>query len=105
MGDGETPGSERRTSPRDAVFYRTTARLADGATIALDIVNISATGLMGRTPAELEADTRLDIALPQGAGRLARVAWVMGGRIGAEFLTPIEAQDYAGLLAQMPRGD
>ena len=96
--------AERRRSERDEVFYRTAPRLADGTRTPIDIVNLSRTGFMARSEAQIAEGTRLRIKLPVIGEVEALVVWALGGRIGAEFRVVLDSASYFNLLAAMPRG-
>lgn len=104
MAEGALAYREQRGAPRDEVYYRTRATRADGASIALLIVNLSAMGLMARCDTDLAAGERLRVTLP-GVGTLtAEVRWALGGRIGCELDRMIPLADYYELLAVLLKG-
>ena len=96
---------ERRRMEREEVFYRTMLTATGGATVPVDLVNISRTGFMARTDAPLTEGTRARIRLPVTSEMDARIVWALGGRVGAEFREPIEPLTYFKLLAALPRGN
>lgn len=96
---------ERRRSERELVFYRTSLRLDDQRRVPVELVNLSRTGFMARTEADLAEEARLHIRLPVTGELSGRIVWSLGGRIGAEFRHPMDAATYFTLVASLPRGD
>jgi len=94
---------DRRGAPRQEVYHRTRGTLAAGGSVALQVVNVSATGFMARTEAELEPGARLQVRLPIVGERHAEVRWALAGRIGCQFDRPIDLADYLGLLGALAR--
>lgn len=104
MGIPARAVNERRDVSRDEVHYRARAVSADGQSVGLLIVNLSAQGLMARTPRDHPVGERLTITLPVIGPITAEVRWSLGGRIGCELPRPIELADYYELLAAMVKG-
>lgn len=96
--------NDRRDVPRDEVDYRARATGADGKPVGLLVVNLSAQGLMARTPRDHAVGERLTITLPVVGTIIAEVRWSLGGRIGCELTRAIELADYYELLAAMVKG-
>lgn len=96
-------GQDARGTPRDEVLHRTRATGADGASMKLVIVNISATGLMARCETMPDVDDPILVSLPILGGVPAAVRWVLGGRIGCEFAHPIGLAEYYGMLSVLLR--
>lgn len=94
---------DRRGAPREEVYHRTRGVLASGGSVPLQVVNVSATGFMARTEAELEPGTRLQVRLPVVGERPAEVRWALAGRIGCQFDRPVDLADYLGLLGALAR--
>jgi len=89
---------ERRSSERDEVFYRTRASAAGLGTFPVQIVNISAQGLMARTETELPVGQQFAIRLPVVGEIRAEVRWALGGRVGCQFARMIDLAPYLELL-------
>ena len=104
MGAAALAYNERRELPRDEVHYRTRATDAGGRSVGLLIVNLSAQGLMARTPRDHAVGERMTVTLPVVGSVIAEVRWSLGGRIGCELTRPIDLADYYGLLAAMVAG-
>ncbi|AGH48497.1 MULTISPECIES: hypothetical protein [Sphingomonadales] len=85
---------EKRRVARDDVFLRTTIRLPGSQEIPAEIINISRFGFMARMAAIVAQEASVDIRLPDGSERRARVAWALGNRIGAEFRPAMDAEEY-----------
>ncbi|EPR16622.1 pilus assembly protein PilZ [Sphingobium indicum IP26] len=75
---------------------------AQGRTHGTRIINISALGLMCRTEAPLGIGERVTIWLPVVKDHAAEVRWSEDGRIGVEFLKPIEPRVYEAMLSLIP---
>jgi len=96
--------NERRELLRDEVDYRARAVGADGKPVGLLVVNLSAQGLMARTPRDHPVGERLTITLPVVGAIIAEVRWSLGGRIGCELTRPIDLADYYEVLAALVKG-
>ena len=95
---------DKRELPRDEVDYRARAIGADGKPVSLLIVNLSAQGLMARTPRDHLIGERLIVTLPVVGPIIAEVRWSLGGRIGCELTRPIDLADYYEVLAALVKG-
>ena len=93
--------ADDRLLRRDEVEYRARAVGPDVASLAFLIVNVSPQGLMARCGASLEPGDLVRVQLPLLGEVGAEVRWALGGRIGCQFLQPIAADDYSGLLAAL----
>ena len=94
---------ERRQSEREEVFYRTRANTAGGGNFPVQVVNISANGLMARTDTEVSVGQALTVRLPVIGEVKAEVRWALGGRIGCQFARMIELTTYLDLLGALAR--
>jgi hypothetical protein len=92
---------DRRGAPREEVYHRTRATLGTSESLSVQIVNVSATGFMARTEAEIDPGTAIEIRLPVVGTRAAEVRWVLAGRIGCQFARPIDLADYLQLLGAL----
>jgi hypothetical protein len=89
---------ERRESEREEVYFRTRAN-ADGlGQFPVQIVNISANGLMARTDTDVPIGGALSFRLPIVGDVRAEVRWALGGRIGCQFDRMIPLAPYLELL-------
>jgi len=92
----------QRRSARDDISIRTVIwRLTPPQGEAVDalVVNLSRFGFMAHTALPPLDGCLIAVDLPEVGEIRARTVWSMEGRLGAEFLTPITADDYAALLA------
>ena len=89
---------ERRSCEREEVFYRTRASAAGIGSFPVQVVNISAQGLMARSEAELPVGQQLTVRLPVVGEVRAEVRWSLGGRIGCQFARMIDLVPYLELL-------
>lgn len=88
-----------RIEPRDAVYHRTRAMLADGRSVPVTVVNLSPHGMMARIDVELAAGEWLNVRLPVVGTVTAGIRWSLGGRIGCQFDRSIAPRAYGLLLA------
>ncbi|MET0372451.1 MAG: PilZ domain-containing protein [Sphingobium sp.] len=95
------PAVDKRRAARDLVDMVSHVTLA-GRTQGVRIINISSLGLMCRSDAVLPVGERLTIWLPVVKDLTADVRWVADGRLGMEFLTPIDPRIYDAMLALIP---
>ena len=75
---------------------------ARGRTHSVQIINISALGLMCRSDADLLKGERVTFWLPVVNDYAAEVRWVEEGRVGVEFVEPIAPRLYDTLLRLIP---
>jgi hypothetical protein len=94
---GSDEGSERRRAEREPVAVEARLRELGSEGCEARVLNISATGFMAETAADLSVGARVWLILPGRERANAVVRWIEGDRIGAEFAEPI---DTAGLLAR-----
>lgn len=94
----ELPGRDARRTLR----FDTTGALVTGSAAVVTIHNISATGLLLETAAELAEGEEVAIELPLGGLSQARVVWRSDGFFGCRFHTPISQ---AALAAVELRSD
>ena len=94
---GGDEGGERRRAEREPVAVEARLRELGSEGCEARVLNISATGFMAETAADLSVGARVWLILPGRERANAVVRWIEGDRIGAEFAEPI---DTAGLLAR-----
>jgi hypothetical protein len=94
-----------RKIDRDEVDFGTTMRRSGGRDLDARVVNLSSHGFMVRTEGALEIGDLVTIALPIVGETAAKIVWALGGRVGGQFVTPIEQTRYAELIkkAYKPR--
>lgn len=95
--EGNDDAGERRRADREPVTVEARLRELGSEGCEATVLNISATGFMAQTAAEVAVGSRVWLILPGRERANAVVRWVEGDRIGAEFAEPI---DTAGLLAR-----
>jgi hypothetical protein len=103
MSLGSALATDRREAPREEVFYRTRAARPGGASLPLQIVNISASGFMARTDEPIAVGEPFRLRLPIVGEVGATVRWSLGGRIGGQFDRMIELAPYLELLGALVR--
>ena len=94
---GSDEGTDRRRAEREPVEVDARLRELGSEGSEARVLNISATGFMAETDADLSVGARVWLILPGRERANAVVRWIEGHRIGAEFAEPI---DTAGLLAR-----
>ena len=90
--------AELRRAPRDEFALPT--RMIDAQNRAADVllVNISPLGFMVREYGSTEKGAIVKLQLPRLGDVPAKIVWSLGGRIGAEFLSPIDQYAYTAML-------
>lgn len=90
--------AEQRRAPRDEVSLPT--RMFDANHQGQDVllVNISPLGFMVREYGETPKGAIVKLQLPRLGQMAAKVVWSLGGRVGAEFIMPIDQYAYAAML-------
>lgn len=104
MAHGAISGThDDRSEPREEVYHRTRATLADRRQLSVLVVNVSPSGLMLRSDASVAIGECVRVWLPGVGEVVAAVRWALGGRIGCQFDQPIAATRYHAVLAAMGR--
>jgi hypothetical protein len=103
IGLGSAVQADRREAPREEVFYRTRGVRPGGASAPLQVVNISASGLMARSDESFAVGDALRIRLPVVGELSAQVRWSLGGRIGCQFDRMIGLAPYLELLGALAK--
>jgi len=96
--DTNAAGAEQRRSQRDEVSLPTRMFTQDQRGSDVLLVNISQHGFMVREYGETPKGTIVRLALPRLGQVSAKVVWSLGGRVGAEFIKPIDSYAYAAML-------
>lgn len=100
---GSALATDRRDAPREEVFHRTRASRSGGRSVPLQVVNVSASGLMARTDESFEIGESLRVRLPVIGEVGAQVRWSLGGRIGCQFDRMIDLAPYLELLGALAK--
>lgn len=95
------PEVNQRRAPRVLVDMVSHV-MARGRSHGVRIINISPLGLMCRTDAELLIGERVNIWLPIVKDVRAEVRWAEDGRVGVEFMDPIQPRIYDAMLSLIP---
>jgi len=96
--------ADGRTEPRDEVYFRARATLADRRSFPVLVVNVSPHGLMLRTDAPLAVGEWVTVQLPVIGQVRAGIRWSLGGRMGCQLDRAIPSARYHAVLAVMARG-
>jgi hypothetical protein len=90
--------AEQRRAPRDEVALPTRMFTQDHHGSDVLLVNISPLGFMVREYGETPKGAIVRLALPRLGQVSAKVVWSLGGRVGAEFIKPIDHYAYMAML-------
>ena len=100
---GSVKASSRRRDmrelERDEVDFCAAMRRPGGGRLDARVVNISSRGFMVRIDGIFQEGEPVLIDLPVVGEVRAKVAWALGGRMGAQLAAPIGPEDYLRVLA------
>lgn len=83
------PGADNRQDPRRKLSLLARGLQRDGTGIAVQIHNISGTGLLFESDIKLAAGDRIEIELPHAGDIMAVVIWASGRLFGCQFEGPV----------------
>jgi transcriptional regulator with XRE-family HTH domain len=83
------PGDEKRDDPRRKLSLLASGLRSDGTGLAVQIHNISGTGLLLESDVKLAAGDRIEIELPHAGDITAVVIWASGRLFGCRFEGPV----------------
>ena len=92
------PWRDMRKVDRDEVDFTAPLRRLKGRPMDARIVNLSTHGFMIRIDGEFDQGEQILVDLPVVGETMAKVAWALGGRIGGQFVIPIQPGRYTELL-------
>lgn len=98
MQASHDPWIELRQVQRDEVDFCVMMRRPKGRGMDARVVNLSTHGFMIRIDDAFEQGENVVIDLPVVGERLAKIAWALGGRVGGQFIVPVQPGLYAELL-------
>jgi hypothetical protein len=93
---------EARRSTRDVVSFHAALDGPAGMRIMVLMVDISPLGFMSRSSAALAPGDLVAVKLPVIGPRAARIVWLLGGRVGGEFVEFLPSDLYTRMLARCP---
>lgn len=93
--------SDKRGSARRTLLLEALGATANGDSTSVTVHNISQSGLLLETEAELAVGEAIELDLPEAGVVAARIAWIGGSFAGCEFTGQISA---AALSAAQLRG-
>lgn len=96
---GQMSAIDRRTSERVDIALWSRIRAQSRPDYSMRICNVSSVGLMAMTPCPVSDNDRVQIELPAIGWHDATVVWVLGDRIGASFVRPIDAELFERFIA------
>jgi hypothetical protein len=94
--------AERRGFDRHVLRLRAPGSTLSEKGVVVLIHDLSLTGLLMETSAELSVGSELKIQLPEAGGRQARVVWNSGRYFGCEFHAPISRRGLSAALLKSP---
>lgn len=97
----DTPIVDARSAARRTLRLEVSANPSDDAATAL-IHNLSETGLLLETAAQLQIGELLQVDLPHAGTTTALVVWSRGSFIGCEFASPISKASVSAALLKSP---
>lgn len=89
---------EKRRVQRDKVSYRTIATAGDEPPFTIELLNISACGMMAEAKPDLEVGSEIIIDLPIVGKCRGQILWAISGRFGCRFPTVIGLEKYLRML-------
>jgi PilZ domain len=92
----------RRYSDRRLLKLQVESVLADGPGIDVFIHDLSLTGLLLETWADLAVGTQIEIDLPEAGKTVAHVVWSTGHYFGCQFNSPIPAAALSAAILKNP---
>ena len=98
-----TRPQEMRRAERHEVCFRCEIVGAGSGQVRGLMVDISPLGCMMRSSHPFTQDTLVSFVLPQYGKCEARIVWAIGGRVGMEFIRPIDAAPFLAMLAHLVR--
>ena len=93
---------DRRSSNRRILRLQASGRTGSDDGIAVHVHDLSLTGLLIETAADVSVGDRLEVELPEGGSRVASVVWNSGQHFGCEFLNPISKATVSAALLKNP---
>jgi hypothetical protein len=102
--EAPTDKVDRRSSNRRILRLHATGRAGSDDGVVVHIHDLSLTGLLIETAADMSVGDRLEVELPEGGSSLARVVWNSGQHFGCEFISPISRATISAALLKNPVG-
>ena len=92
----------RRYSDRRLLKLQVAGVLADGPGVDVFIHDLSLSGLLIETWANLAVGTQIEVDLPEAGKTIARVAWSTGHYFGCQFNSPIPTAALSAAILKNP---
>jgi len=96
--DEDAKYADQRRAPRDEVALPTRMFTQDQQTSDVLLVNISPFGFMVREYGATPKGAIVRLLLPRLGQVAGKVVWSLGGRVGAQFIKPIDPYAYTAML-------
>ncbi len=97
--------SNRRASPRRTLRLQALGTTSSQSAAPVVIHDLSRTGLLLETSAELAAGERIDVELPEAGAAQAKVVWSSGRFFGCKFERPIPPAALSSAILRSPPAD
>jgi PilZ domain-containing protein len=91
-GTGELGQPQRRRAKRKPLVIHTTVRHGPFQQADIKIEDLSFTGFAAACEVPLRAGSYISVALPMIGLVRARVVWITEGKVGGEFLRPVDVR-------------
>lgn len=99
----KTPG-ERRNIDRRVLKLQVAGGLPHGPGIDVVVHDLSLTGLLLETWANLSVGTQIEVDLPEASNTKAKVVWSTGHYFGCQFHVPIASSVLSAAILKNPVG-
>jgi hypothetical protein len=96
---GQLSAIDRRGADRENLALWSRIRMPSQPDYALRICNVTPLGVMAMTPCPAHDGDTVQIELPAIGWHEARIIWVLGDRIGAEFVRPVDRDQFQRFIA------
>ncbi|MGX7897066.1 helix-turn-helix transcriptional regulator [Tsuneonella sp. HG222] len=93
----EATYSKQARAPRTPVRLRVRGTDERGTPVELEVLNLSATGMLFRHAGDHDRWTTVDVLLPSGRSAKGEISWADGDLVGLKFIAPISAADIAAV--------
>jgi len=100
--DPSDPTANRRSAARRTLRLQSLGTTASQSAAQVTIHDLSLTGLLIETSADLAADERIDVEVPEAGLTEAKVVWSSGRFFGCRFKRPIPPAALSSAILRSP---
>lgn len=100
--DPRRAGGSRRSTERRKLYLLTEGSTLSASAVQVVIHDISPSGLLVETSAELSVGERLEVEIPEAGRMEAEVVWNEGNHFGCNFKSPISIAATSAALLRSP---